>query len=180
MTTQALQERAGAVTFKGEQKTLVGQELRVGDSLPEFTLVDGDGRHVTPRQLTDGGSRAALLIIVPSLDTGVCSTESKTFNARIGELPDGVAAYVISRDMRFAQKRWAEAQGDVRLAMLSDAFNHSFGKATGLEIKELGFLARTVVVVGRDGRIAYMQLVPEVTQEPNYDEAIAAARNAAS
>jgi len=180
MTTQALQERTGAIAFKGEAKTLVGPELRAGDALPEFTLVDVDGKHVTPRQLTDGGSRAALLIVVPSLDTSVCSLESKTFNGRLGELPDGVAAYVVSRDMRFAMKRWAEAQGDVRLVMLSDAFDHSFGRATGLEIKEFGFLARAVLVVGKDGRIAYLQLVPEVTQEPNYDEALAAARSAAS
>jgi thioredoxin-dependent peroxiredoxin len=180
VTTQALQERSGAIAFKGELKTLVGPELRAGDALPEFTLVDADLRHVTPRQLTDGGARAAMLIVVPSLDTGVCSLESKTFNARLGELPEGVTAYVVSRDMIFAMKRWAQEQGDVRLVMLSDAFDHSFGRATGLEIKELGFLARAVVVLGKNGRVSYVQLVPEVTQEPNYDEALAAARSAAS
>lgn len=180
MATQALQERSGAITFKGEAKTLVGPELRTGESLPQFTLTGADLQPVTPEKLTGAGARAALLIVVPSLDTGVCSLESKTFNARFGELPQGVTAYVVSRDLPFAMGRWAKEQGDVKLQMLSDYRDHSFGRATGLEIKELGLLARAVVVVGKDGRVRYVQLVPEVTQEPNYDEAIAAARDAAS
>jgi thiol peroxidase len=177
MTTQVVTERPGAVTFKGEPKTLVGPELRAGDPLPQFTLVGADLQPVTPQRLTEG-KRAALLIVVPSLDTGVCSLESKTFNARVGELPEGVTAYVVSRDLPFAQARWAKEQGDVRLQMLSDYLDHSFGRATGLEIKELGLLARAVIVAGSDGRVRYVQLVREVAQEPNYDEAIAAARSA--
>ncbi|HUY40197.1 MAG TPA: thiol peroxidase [Candidatus Dormibacteraeota bacterium] len=177
MTTHVVTERPGAVTFKGEPKTLVGPELRVGDPLPQFTLVGADLQPVTPQRLSEG-KRAALLIVVPSLDTGVCSLESKTFNARVGELPEGVTAYVVSRDLPFAQARWAKEQGDVRLQMLSDYLDHSFGRATGLEIKELGLLARAVIVVGSEGRVRYVQLVREVAQEPNYDEAIAAARSA--
>ncbi len=180
MATQALEERAGAVTFKGEPKTLVGRELRVGEKLPAFTLTSGDLQPATPQTITDGGKRAALLIVVPSLDTAVCSLESKTFNTRIGELPEGVSAYVVSRDLPFAMARWAKEQGDVRLQMLSDYRDHSFGRATGLEIKELGLLARAVLVVGKDGTVRYAQLVREVTEQPNYDEAIAAARSAAS
>lgn len=180
MATEAVQERAGAVTFKGEPKTLVGPELREGQPLPAFTVTSGDLKPVTPQTLTAGGTRAAMLIVVPSLDTGVCSLESKTFNGRIGELPEGVTAYVVSRDLPFAMGRWAKEQGDVKLQMLSDYRDHSFGRATGLEIKELGLLARAVIVVGRDGRVRYVQLVRETTQEPNYDEAIAAARAAAS
>lgn len=177
MTTHVVTERSGAVTFKGEPKTLVGPELRVGDPLPQFTLVGADLQPVTPQRLTEG-KRAALLIVVPSLDTGVCSLESKTFNARVGELPEGVTSYVVSRDLPFAQARWAKELGDVRLQMLSDYLDHSFGRATGLEIKELGLLARAVIVVGSDGRVRYVQLVREVAQEPNYDEAIAATRSA--
>ncbi len=177
MTAHVLTERSGAVTFKGEPKTLVGSELRGGDPLPQFTLVGTDLQPVTSQRLT-GEKHAALLIVVPSLDTGVCSLESKTFNARIGELPEGVSAFVVSRDLPFAQARWAKEQGDVRLQMLSDYLDHSFGRATGLEIKELGLLARAVIVVGSDGRVRYVQLVREVAHEPNYDEAIAAARSA--
>jgi len=178
MATQALQERSGGVTFKGEPKTLVGPELRVGDTLPDFTLVGADLQRVTPQGVTENGKSAALLIVVPSLDTGVCSLESKTFNGRIGELPPGVVAYVVSRDLPFAQGRWAKEQADVKLRFLSDYLDHSFGRATGLEIKELGLLARAVIVVGKDGKVRYVELVREVTQEPNYDGALSAARNA--
>ncbi len=177
MTTQVATERSGAVTFKGEPKTLVGAELHRGDPLPQFTLVGADLQPVSSQRLTDA-KRAALLIVVPSLDTGVCSLESKTFNARVGELPEGVTAYVVSRDLPFAQARWGKEQGDVKLQMLSDYLDHSFGRASGLEIKELGLLARAVIVVGSDGRVHYVQVVREVAQEPNYDEAIAAARSA--
>ncbi len=178
MVTGELKERAGAVTFKGEPKTLVGPELHVGDALPSFRLSAADLSTVTPETLTDGGKRAALLIVVPSLDTSVCSLESQTFNARIGELPAGVVAFVVSRDLPFAMGRWAKEQGDVKLQMLSDYRDHSFGRNMGLEIEELGLLARAVIVVGKDGRIRYFQLVKEVASEPNYDEAIAAAKSA--
>lgn len=180
MATELLQERLGAVTFKGTPKTLVGPELRVGDPLSTFTLHGSDLSAWTPQALTDGGKRAALLIVVPSLDTQVCSLESNKFNARLGELPEGVWAYVVSRDLPFAMKRWKHAQDGVSLLqMLSDYKDHSFGRNTGLEIKELGLLARAVIVVGKDGRVKYYQLVKEVTEEPNYDAAIAAARSAA-
>lgn len=168
------------VTFKGEPKTLAGPELHEGDTLPQFSLSAADLQPATPQTITGNGTHAAMLIVVPSLDTSVCSLESKTFNARLGELPSGVTAYVVSRDLPFAMARWAKEQGDVRLQMLSDYKDHSFGKATGLEIKELGLLARAVIVVGKDGRVKYVQLVPEVTHEPDYEAAIAAARAAAS
>ncbi len=178
MATQLLQERPGAVTFKGSPKTLVGPELHVGDPLPEFTLVGTKLDEHTPRTLTDNGKRAALLIVVPSLDTSVCSLESNKFNARLEEVPEGVWAYVVSRDLPFAMQRWKHAQEGVKLLqMLSDYKDHSFGRSTGLEIKELGLLARAVLVVGRDGRVRYEELVTEVASEPNYDEAIAAARS---
>jgi thiol peroxidase len=179
MAAEALKERPGAVTFKGEPKTLVGPELHVGDALPDFRLTATDLSTVTPQMLTNEGKRAALLIVVPSLDTGVCSLESKTFNGRIGELPADVTGFVVSRALPFAMGRWAKEQGDVKLQMLSDHRDHSFGRTMGLEMKELGLLARAVIVVGKDGRTRYFQLVREVTSEPNYDEAIAAAKSAA-
>jgi thiol peroxidase len=175
LTTQVLQEHPGAVTFRGEAKTLVGPELHVGDQLPAFTVFDASLKPVTPLTLTNGGKEGALLIIVPSLDTNVCSLESKTFNGRIGEL-GGLSVYVVSRDLPFAQTRWAKEQGDMKLMMLSDYYDHSFGRNTGLEIKELGLLARAILVIGGDGRVKYRQLVREVAEEPEYDEAIAAAK----
>ena len=179
MTTDSIVERTGAVTFKGNPMTLLGAELRVGDPAPELALTAGDLSRVTLDALLEGGTKAAMLIVVPSLDTGVCSTEAQTFNRRIGELPDGVTAAVVSLDLPFAQARWCGAQGDVKLKMLSDYRDHSFGKTYGLRMRELDLLARAIVVIGKDRKIAYVQLVPEAANEPDYDAAFAAAAAAA-
>jgi thiol peroxidase len=179
MTVDNVQERAGAVTFKGKPMTLLGPALHVGDPAPEFALAAGDLSTVTPETLTDAGQRAALLIVVPSLDTNVCSLESKKFNGRLGELPAGVKAAVVSMDLPFAQARWCGAEGDIKLDMLSDYRDRKFGINYGLLIAELGLLARAIVVIGKDRTISYVQVVPEVASEPDYDAAIKAAAAAA-
>ncbi len=179
MTVDRVQERAGAVTFKGKPMTLLGPELRVGDPAPEFTLTAGDLSTVTPETLLDEGRRAAMLVVVPSLDTPVCSLESQKFNARLGELPENVAAAVVSMDLPFAQGRWCGAQGEVKLQMLSDYRDRSFGTNYGLTIAELGLLARAIVVIGKDRTIRYVQIVREVADEPDYDAALKAAAAAA-
>ena len=178
MATQTVHERAGAITFKGGPMTLLGSELKVGDAAPALHLTAGDLSVKTLDDLLANG--AAMFIAVPSLDTGVCSLESQKFNARLGELPDGVNAYVVSMDLPFAQARWCGAQGEnVTLGMLSDYRDHSFGRNFGLLIKELGLLARAIVVVGKDKTVRYVQLVTETTNEPDYDAALAAAKAAA-
>ncbi len=165
-----------SVTFKGEPKTLAGHLPKVGDSAPSFTLT-GDGlKAITLDDVVANGSKNALLIVVPSLDTGVCSTEAQTFSGRLPELPADTVAYVVSMDLPFAQSRWAKEHGAEKLQMLSDFREHSFGDAYGVRIQELGLLARSIFLIGKNKRIRYVQLVPEVTSEPNYDEAIAAAR----
>ncbi len=179
MATQSLQERPGAITFKGGPMTLAGQELKVGDNAPDFVLTGQDLAVKRLDDVLDGGNRAAMLIVVPSLDTGVCSTESHKFNARMGELPADVKTYVVSMDLPFAQARWCGNEGDVKFETLSDYREHSFGRNYGLLIKELGLLARAVVVIGADKTVKYVQIVPEVASEPDYDAAIAAAQAAA-
>ena len=179
MSVDSLQARTGAVTFKGSPMTLRGPELHAGDPAPSFTLSGADLSPVTLDILLDEGSRAALLIVVPSLDTSVCSLESQKFNARLGELPPDVRAAVVSMDLPFAQGRWCGAQGDVKLEMLSDYRDRSFGSNYGLLIDELGLLARAIVVIGKDRTIKYVQLVREVADEPDYDAALKAAAAAA-
>ncbi|HVA33872.1 MAG TPA: thiol peroxidase [Candidatus Baltobacteraceae bacterium] len=180
MTSQNLQERANVITFKGKPMTLLGPALHTGDPAPDFHLTAGDLSVVTLDSLVDGGKRSAMLIVVPSLDTSVCSLESQTFNQRLGELPSNVSASVVSMDLPFAQARWCGAQEDVKLGMLSDYRDHSFGLNYGLLIGELGLLARAVVVIGKDKKVHYVQLVPEVTNEPNYDEALKSAASSVS
>jgi thiol peroxidase len=168
------------VTFKGQPMTLVGPDLHVRDRAPDFKLVSGDLKIVTLDDALEGGKKNALLIVVPSLDTGVCSIESQKFNARIGELPEDITAYVVSLDLPFAQARWAKEQGDVRLQMLSDYRDHSFGPAYGVLIQDLGLLARAIFIIGKNKTILYKQVVPEVAQEPDYDDVIAAAEKSSS
>lgn len=163
------------VTFKGQPVTLEGPEVNVGDAAPDFTVIETDMSTVTLDDVTDHGKKNALLIVVPSLDTGVCSLESQKFNTRIGELPPDVTAFVVSRDLPFAQARWAKDQGDVKLRMLSDYRDHTFGPAYGVLVKELGLLARSIFIVGKDKTIKYRQTVPEIGQEPDYEDVIAAA-----
>jgi len=169
-------KRSGAVIFKGQPADLLGPELHAGDPAPQFTLTAGDLSRVDLDMLLDGGKRAALLIVVPSLDTSVCNIESHKFNARIGELPPDVTAAVVSMDLPFAQARWCGAQdAPVRLQMLSDYRDHSFGLNYGLLLEEAGFHARAIVVIGKDCTIRYVQLVPNVSSEPDYDAALKAA-----
>ncbi|HMF29086.1 MAG TPA: thiol peroxidase [Candidatus Cybelea sp.] len=178
MTVDSIQQRAGAVTFKGKPMTLVGPEVRSGDPAPQFELTAGDLSPVNLDILLDEGQRAAMLIVVPSLDTSVCSLESQKFNARLGELPADMRAAVVSMDLPFAQARWCGAQGDVKLEMLSDYRDRTFGVNYGLLISELGLLARAIVVIGKDRTIRYVQLVREVADEPDYDAALKAAAQA--
>jgi thioredoxin-dependent peroxiredoxin len=178
MTTQDLQSRAGAITFKGNPMTLLGPALKPGDAAPDFHLTSGDLGVVTLDAALGKGENAVMFIVIPSIDTSVCSLESKKFNTRIAELPAGVKAFVVSMDLPFAQGRWCGAEGDITLGMLSDYRDHSFGLNYGLLIGELGLLTRAIVVVGKDKKIKYMQIVPEVASEPDYDAAIAAAKSA--
>ncbi|MFN2449944.1 MAG: thiol peroxidase [Candidatus Baltobacteraceae bacterium] len=171
------------ITMGGNPVELDGPDLQVGDKAPDFTVVsDGMGDTKTLDDVIEHGRKNALLIVVPSLDTNVCSIESQKFNARLGQLPADTAAYVVSRDLPFAQKRWCGAQsgGAVRLGMLSDARDHRFGPAYGVLIKGVGLLARTVFIIGKDKTIKYKQVVPEVGSEPDYDDVIAAASKLSS
>jgi thioredoxin-dependent peroxiredoxin len=179
MTVDSVQQRTGVVTFKGSPMTLLGPQLRAGDPAPQFELSAGDLQPVNLDILLDEGKRAALLIVVPSLDTSVCSLESQKFNARLGELPADVVAAVVSLDLPFAMTRWSGAQGEVELTMLSDYRDRSFGVNYGLLIAELGLLARAIVVIGKDRTIEYVQIVPEIANEPDYDAALKAAAAAA-
>ncbi len=170
------QERAGIITFKGNPMTLLGPDIKVGDTAPDFKVVDNGLQPVT---LADLKGKAALISVVPSLDTPVCDTMTRKFNEEAAKLPAGMAVFTVSLDLPFAQKRWCGNAGIDRVKTLSDYQDRAFGLNWGLLIKELKLLARAVYVVDKAGKVVYREIVKEVTAEPDYAAALAAAKKLA-
>lgn len=164
-------ERPGATTLKGNPMTLVGPELKVGDTAPDFSVVDGSLKNVT---LASTGNTTRIFSVVPSLDTPVCDAQTRRFNEASVKLP-GVDIYTFSMDLPFAQKRFCTSFAVDHVKMLSDHKDASFGSAYGTLIKELRILSRAIFVVGPDNKIKYVEYVPEVGSHPNYDAVLAAA-----
>lgn len=168
-----MSERKDAVTFKGGPLTLVGSEVKVGDAAPDAVLLGND---LSPVQISSCRGKVAILSVVPSLDTPVCDVQTRQFNQRGAGLSKDVEILTISMDLPFAQARWCGAAGIDRVRTLSDHRDAAFGNAYGLLIKELRLLARAVLVLDKAGKIRYFQLVKEVTHEPDYEAALAAAK----
>jgi thiol peroxidase len=181
MAIQIAPERTGLFTWKGEPMTLVGTPIGAGDRAPDFTVMTGDFKPFHLQDALAGGTRAALFVVVPSIDTGVCSKETRTFNERVAALSaDKIGCFTVSMDLPFAQKRWCGAEGVERMVMLSDHFDHSFGLAFGVRVKERGLDARSIFIVDKGGIVRTALVVPELTQEPEYDDVIAMAKAAAA
>lgn len=173
-------ERSGVITWKNAPVTLQGVAVKAGDRAPDFRLAAADLSTVTLADVIDRGKRAALLIVVPSLDTGVCSIETSKFSKLVDALPaDRLKTYAVSMDLPFAQKRWCVAESVANIELLSDFRDHSFGFAYGVRMKEKGLLARSIFIISPEGTVRYVQVVPDGTHEPDYDAALAAARSAA-
>lgn len=168
-----MQERSGVITFQGNALTLLGAELKVGDSAPDVAVLGND---LNPVRLSSYKGKVCVLSVVPSLDTPVCDMQTRKFNEEAGNLSDNVAILTISMDLPFAQARWCGAAGVDKVVTLSDHRDAAFGEAYGLLIKELRLLARAVFVVDQEGSIQYIQLVKEVTEEPDYNAAIEAVK----
>ena len=166
-----MKERTGIITMKGNPLTLLGNEVNVGDVAPDFAVLSND---LSPVTLSSFRGKVCIVSSVPSLDTPVCDTETRRFNEEAGRLSSDVAVLTISMDLPFAQKRWCGAAGVTRVQTLSDHRDASFGTSYGVLIKELRLLARAVFVVDRNGIVQYVQLVKEITQEPDYDAVLTA------
>lgn len=166
-------ERTGLVTFKGSPLTLLGPELKVGARAPEFTVRKGLAPGSAYTLDTEAG-KLRLMNIVPSLDTKTCDLQTRRFNQEAGVLGEKVAIVTLSMDLPPAQERWCQAASVSNLITVSDYYDHSFGLAWGLRIKELGLLSRSVVILDGEGVVRYVQLVAELSEEPDYDDALAA------
>lgn len=168
-----MRDTKNSITFKGNPLPLVGNMPNTGDPAPDFEVVGNDMSAV---KLSDLKGKTLVICSVPSLDTPVCDTEVRTFNEHAGSLGDDVAVLVISMDLPFAQARWCGAAGVENVRTLSDYRDASFGKAFGVLIEPLRLLARAVFVVDKDGGIRYIQIVDEMTNEPDYEAALKALR----
>jgi thioredoxin-dependent peroxiredoxin len=168
-----MSERTGVITFKGNPFTLVGPELKVGDKAPDFSVVDNG---LAPVSLANYAGKIKIISSVPSLDTPVCDTETRRFNQEAATLPGNVAVLTISADLPFAQKRWCGAAGIDKVVTLSDYRTRSFAKNYGVLIQELLLLSRAIFIVDAADTIRYIQIVPEVTSEPDYAAVISAVK----
>ncbi|MCK1225222.1 thiol peroxidase [Streptococcus uberis] len=159
-------------TFIGKPVTLSGQQFQVGETAPDFKLITPS---LEMKSLSDFKGKK-VISVVPSIDTGICSTQTRTFNKELSELDD-THVITISVDLPFAQAKWCGAEGLDKAIMLSDYYDHSFGKAYGLLMEEWHLLARAVLVLDEDNQIVYTQYLENVNSEPDYVSALTALKS---
>lgn len=156
------------VKFKGNAVTILGKEVKVGDTAPDFTVLSSSLQPVT---LANFEGKVKVIAVYPSIDTGVCAAQNRRFNQEADKLKD-VAVLSVSVDLPFAQSRFCAAEGLNSIVTLSDHKDLDFGLKYGFVIEELRLLSRGTVIIGKDNKVKYVEYVPEVTQEPNYDAAL--------
>jgi thiol peroxidase len=173
-----MMKRPNAVKFKDLNLTLLGPQLKPGDMAPDFACVTGPLDIVT---LAKTPAKARMFSVVPSLDTPVCSQQTKKFDESIAAMKDKVACYTVSLDLPFAQKRFCTAENIHNMHSLSDTHDQSFGQNYGVLIEGLQFplLSRAIFVLDKNNKITYCEYVPEVGAHPNYEKAITALQAAA-
>lgn len=168
--------RSNAVTFKGNPMTLAGEAVAVGQAAPDFTVhYFADGMQALTA--ADLRGKPTLVSVVPSLDTGVCATQTKKFNEALGALGDKVNAVTVSMDLPFAMNRFCGAEDIKNLKVGSDYQDRSFGHNWGALIEELKILCRAAFVLDADGKVVHAEYVSEVTNEPDYDAALSALKS---
>ncbi len=149
--------------------TLLGPQVSVGETAPDFKVVNDSFAPVTLSEFT---GKTILISVVPSLDTGVCSLQTKRFNEEVANLPEDIVMLTISNDLPFAQKRFCKAENIDKLKVLSDSVWRDFGSKYGLLIKDMGLLTRAIFIINNQGAIAYKELVANISHHPDYDTAL--------
>lgn len=175
--TASLPSRMSEIKAGERPLELLGTPAQLQQLAPEFKVVDAGFKAV---KLSDFAGKTVLISVVPSLDTGVCSIQTKKFNQEVANLPKDVVLLTISTDLPFAQKRFCQKEQVDKLMVLSDAVWGDFGSNYGLRIKDMGILARAVLIIDRNGKLVYQQLVPVLSQEPDYTAALAMAKQFAA
>ncbi len=167
--------RTDKTTLKGNPVELVGNEINVGDCAPVVKVVATD---LSEKQIGGENDKAQLVVVVPSLDTPVCDAETRRFNTDAASL-NGVETIVVSMDLPFAGKRFCSTAGIENLTVTSDFRNKEFANAYGVLIGDgalAGVTCRAIFVIDKGGKVCYKQIVPEITADPNFEEALEAAK----
>lgn len=161
------------VTFGGKKLNLYGEVVKVSDKAPDFKAVNND---LSSFDSKENQGKVVVYSVVPSIDTGVCSLQARTFNEEAEKLGDDVIVITVSRDLPFAQKRFCAQEGIKNSISISDYKDHDFGKKYGFLIEDLALLSRGVVIVDKNGKIAYTEYVKEVSNEVNFEAALDAVK----
>lgn len=172
---QDLKENKGIVTMGGNPVTLVGEMIKPGDMAPDFTAVNKGG---APVSFSNYKGKTIIISVFPSIDTSVCATQTRTFNKKAADLSDNIVILTISKDLPFALSRFCAAEGIDKVETLSDYMHSEFGTKYGFLMKENMLLARGVVVINPAGEVTYVEYVKEIKEEPNYDKALEATKQA--
>lgn len=165
--------RKDYLTINGNPLTLSGNEVKIGDTAQDFTVLAND---LSPVKLSDFKGKVKIISVFPSIDTGVCAQQTRRFNVEAAKLND-VQILSISADLPFALGRFCAAEGIDKNKTLSDHRDLDFGQKYGFVIDELRLLSRGIVVVDKNDKVVYVEYVKEVTNHPNYDKALEAAKN---
>ena len=174
-----MQVRHGEAFELDEQLTVLGRQLQAGEPAPDFTLDHFDGESMSTVRLRDTAGKVRLLNVINSLDTPVCHVETRKWENLRADLPPDTVVYTISMDLPYAQSRWQTSEG-VSHSALSAHKSEQFGLDYGVLLKEWRLLQRAVFVIDGDGYLTYVDYVPDQGREPDYNRAVAAAREAAA
>lgn len=162
------------VFFKGNKLNLEGKEVKVGDYAPDFKVL---GKDLKEYSLKDFEGKVKVISVTPSLDTPVCDMQARKFNEEARNLSKDFAILNISMDLPFAINRFCTTNGIEDIFVLSDHRDASFGLNYGVLIKELRLLSRAVFIIDKENKIRYIEIVPEVTGEVNFEEALSSLKN---
>ncbi len=164
-----LPENSSLVKAGSKFVTLLGTQINVGDIAPNFKVVDENFSPVTFERYS---GKNVLISVVPSLDTGVCSAQTKTFNEKVASLSDNTVFITISNDLPFAQKRFCSTENINNIQILSDSVWRDFGAKYGLLIKDMGLLTRAIFIINPEQKVVYKELVANISNHPNYETAL--------
>jgi thiol peroxidase len=169
-------ERSGVIKVGGKDATVIGDDVKVGATAPDFNVQTNDWAMM--RGLADTAGKVRILLAVLSFETDVCDRETKRFNEAAAALSKDVVIEAISMDLPYTMKRWCGAAGVDQVKVLSDHMSGEFGEKYGVLIKERRVFRRAAFVVGKDNKFTYAAYMPELGIEPDYDAVLAAAKKA--